>query len=1219
MKYWNNQKLVMETAISRVYSVTDSDKNKYILKIIKSEYMSKFKTIEKTLKPFISLKDDSICKVISVERVNDELHIVLEYIEGKPLSEVELNKGNIIPLFLKIANAVKILHRNNLLHLDLKPENIMVTKSGVKLIDFDMASSLSDNELIESEFNGSVIYTSPEQCDNTMSVDRKSDIYSLGLILLGMLSGKLAYSDSSITEIISYHLSGIIDHVKPNLDAIDSDYREIILKAITLDPTQRYLKIEDIITAIESVLSHETETTEEEDYDDEVIQRYIDMHKNGDTLEALNELDELLNETDNPFEVLNTIITIREEQPDNRLLQYYSRLGNLYLRTTIIDYALKPFTKATMLAEKLDNPEYILTANDDLAWFFLRVNEIEKSRTISLSMIDFAEKQSLPKYKIKAVGMLANSYLEAREYDKGKEILSNQVKLYLEIGNKFGLASTYSNIGLCERNTGHLKSAENYYLKALQIGEELESERITAICYSSLGTTYNLMGNYDKSIEFHKKRIEMELAQNNLRGLSFGYSSIANSYNAKGDYEQALKYYKLQFQVDSKQNNIIQLIACYYNQATVYYKLNQFSIAESFLNKAIEESEENELWDKRLFYLTLRASIYENQGRYDEALKLSKELLKEADKYNLQDVTFEASLTHARTAFNMKDNFELRQNALLILMNELTRTEHDSYKMEYCRCIYQLTGSEFHRQMAVQLLKQFNNDTPSLIWENGIRELENSSNTKQIDTELLIHSMVKLMSPETANDELLSYLTMSTEADNCRIVTYNREEDIIENSIISKNLESEDLDFSTGIIKEAVESMKPILISNAVNTDKFKTNESILGKSFLSVITIPLLLSNSIVGALYLDRRNIAKGVFTVADESKAQRIGAILLPILRGFLSKQSQTSEELIRRKTGFVGNSELMYALYKKIATSAQAEAPILITGESGTGKEITARAIHNLSRRNKGPFVTINCATIPEHLAESELFGYVKGAFTGAITNRKGVFETAKGGSLFLDEVGELPSMLQAKLLRAIENNEITPLGSEKNLKTDVRIISATNRDLQSEVSDNKFRNDLYFRLNVFDVKVPALRKHKEDISLIAESFLQYFCNKYGKKSKGFSHGAMEYLINQDYRNNNVRELRNLIEKGVVNSSSEFPITVSNLLGEETNKELLKLKSEALELSGIDSLDDAVAKFEVKIIEQILNETDWNKSKTANRLRISRPRIDRVIKKHGLKKR
>ncbi|MBN2830125.1 MAG: sigma 54-interacting transcriptional regulator, partial [Candidatus Cloacimonetes bacterium] len=946
---------------------------------------------------------------------------------------------------------------------------------------------------------------------------------------------------------------------------------------------------------------------------------FLELHKKGKTTQAIRELEILLNR-DNSIPALNTIIAIFKEQPTEQLLKYYSRLGNIYLSAGDITLAEEPFSSAVSLAIMLNNPIAILDANDDLAWFYLRINEIDKSQELCKKMILFAEEHNLMTQKVRATGMLANAYLEGREYKEAKQILIEQVKLYEQLNDPKGLAGSLTNLGLCERCIGKLNSSEEYYLKALTVAIDNKLSSNEAVCYSSLGIVANLQSNHDKAIAYFEKKIEMESAINNLPGLSIGYSNIANSYNAKGDYNKALEFYHKQIDVDKKQNNILGLLQGYFNQATVYFKLNHFEVAETFLDKAIAMTEEHDLTSKKLFYSTLKASILQRKGAYEAALKLSGELIEAGKKEEIEDVIYEASLTFARTAFDMKEDVELRQRALLNIMEQLTTTESQSFQMEYNRCIYQLTGSVFHKMQALKLLNDFQKESPSPLWLNAISELELAEqNNYHLDTELLIRSLVKLMNPESANMELLNHLTIASNADNCRIVTYNRDEDIIEASIVNTELAETDLDFSTGIIREAVKAKKSILIRNAVDTDRFRTNESILGKSFLSVITVPLFLSSSIIGALYLDRRNIAKGVFTEADEQRVMKIGEILLPLLRTIVSRHELDSRTIMREKSSFIGNSKVMLKLYSTIITAAKADAPVLISGESGTGKEVTAKALHNLSLRAKGPFVSINCAAIPEHLAESELFGYEKGAFTGAMTSRKGMFELSQKGTLFLDEIGELPLMLQAKLLRAIENSEITPLGSEKTVKIDVRVISATNRDLSRDVADKKFRNDLFYRLNVFNVNLPPLREHKEDIPPLAEYFLSSFARHYNKPDNGFSQSAVDYLISLDYVRNNVRELRNLIEKAFVHAPENYPVTAGILQGKELIQEQHSPAVISADYTHIDTLDNALADFEAKLIEKTLNETGWNKSQTAKLLQTSRPRIDRVIKKYNLEKR
>ncbi|RKX63055.1 MAG: sigma-54-dependent Fis family transcriptional regulator, partial [Thermodesulfobacteriota bacterium] len=231
----------------------------------------------------------------------------------------------------------------------------------------------------------------------------------------------------------------------------------------------------------------------------------------------------------------------------------------------------------------------------------------------------------------------------------------------------------------------------------------------------------------------------------------------------------------------------------------------------------------------------------------------------------------------------------------------------------------------------------------------------------------------------------------------------------------------------------------------------------------------------------------------------------------------------------------NSQMkkIYELAKKVAPSSST---ILILGESGTGKEVLAKYIHFCSKR-KGPFVTINCAAIPEELLEAELFGYEKGAFTGAIKSKPGKFEIANKGTLFLDEIGDLSLKLQAKLLRVIQEKQVERLGSDHSIKVDVRILAATNKDLEKEVQEGRFREDLFFRLNVIPIKLPPLRERKEDIPLLTQFFLKRICEREGIEEKKFTSQAIKALLNYPWPGN-IRELENFIERVVILSENNI---------------------------------------------------------------------------------
>jgi DNA-binding NtrC family response regulator len=245
-------------------------------------------------------------------------------------------------------------------------------------------------------------------------------------------------------------------------------------------------------------------------------------------------------------------------------------------------------------------------------------------------------------------------------------------------------------------------------------------------------------------------------------------------------------------------------------------------------------------------------------------------------------------------------------------------------------------------------------------------------------------------------------------------------------------------------------------------------------------------------------------------------------------------------LRRQLGessLVGRSPALRALQQAIARLAPIPSTVLILGESGSGKELVARDLHRLGQSAAGPFVAINCAALPEQLIESELFGHEKGAFTGAVASRKGAFEAAEQGTLFLDELGELPLAMQAKLLRALEERKVTRLGGNRPLAVTARVVAATNRDLEAEVAAGRFRQDLLYRINAHQIHVPALRDRREDIPVIAEKFLADLCDRFGMRRKRLAGEASALLMAYDWKKNNVRELRNAIERMIIASDGE----------------------------------------------------------------------------------
>jgi transcriptional regulator with GAF, ATPase, and Fis domain len=403
------------------------------------------------------------------------------------------------------------------------------------------------------------------------------------------------------------------------------------------------------------------------------------------------------------------------------------------------------------------------------------------------------------------------------------------------------------------------------------------------------------------------------------------------------------------------------------------------------------------------------------------------------------------------------------------------------------------------------------------------------------------------------------------------------------------------------------------------------SSESLLGASIRSTIGVPLWKGDRILGVLQVDSRG-APALFATGDVDSLGVLAASAslavanARLIRRLLSAEQQLKKEnqflkgRERARTGevrLIGDSRAMSELLFKLDKVVDTRVSVLIEGETGVGKELIASALHYRSKRRDKLFVAQNCAAFPENLLESELFGHKRGAFTGATDEKKGLFEIADGGTLFLDEIGEMPLALQAKILRVLQEGEIRPIGGTQVKTVNVRIVAATNRNLEQEVSAGRFREDLYYRLKVFPIRVPPLRERREDIPLLAQYFLERYTREIGKPVDGLAQGVLEALSSYDWPGN-VRQLENEVQRLVIQAD---PGTIVSL--DLVSPELRQVEgtiSEAGAAKG--SLKDRVEQVEKFILLEVLREHGNNKTSAAKTLGITREGLHKKLKQLGI---
>jgi len=467
------------------------------------------------------------------------------------------------------------------------------------------------------------------------------------------------------------------------------------------------------------------------------------------------------------------------------------------------------------------------------------------------------------------------------------------------------------------------------------------------------------------------------------------------------------------------------------------------------------------------------------------------------------------------------------------------------------------------------------------------------------------NSLMEDTTPNSLFQSLLKEVVELTEAEKGFIIVL---QDGKRHLAAAHRIGEEDVDvsrISDSIVENVVDTGKPLIVSNATEDKRFGKAKSVVDLRLSSVMCVPLVYRSEMLGVIYLGNDAVQNlfdnGTLALLQVFAAQASMIVHTALMLNELKLSNTNLRKLLAQgnQGEIIGTCADMKSVFKVLRKVAPTDATVLLLGETGTGKDVVATELHRLSNRAEGPFISINCGAIPENLLESELFGHKKGSFTGATVDKVGKFEAANGGTLFLDEIAEMPANLQVKLLRVLQDRIVERVGDLEGRSVDIRIVAATNKDLQQRIQDGAFREDLFYRLNEVPIHLPALRERGDDIVQLAQYFLSQYAAQYDSGARGFSNPCTK-AMKAYYWPGNVRQLQNRVKKAVI-MSDRAQLTPEDMGIGRGDKQHIRPLAEAEEA------------FKIKYIREVLDINDWNKAQTARDLDVDPRTIFRYIEK------
>ncbi|HPR17294.1 MAG TPA: sigma 54-interacting transcriptional regulator, partial [Candidatus Cloacimonadota bacterium] len=941
-------------------------------------------------------------------------------------------------------------------------------------------------------------------------------------------------------------------------------------------------------------------------------------------LEEMEKFDEALEQAAFTSQLADNL-----KEPDRRLkikADVNKTRGQVFYYTNEWNKAEQEFVDAEKLYMKLDDTEGLAAVYNNLGVLKVFHGDLNSAEILYMKSLQYEQER----YNLFGISVCYSNlgYLfdDRSDYKKALHYLNEALKIHKLLNDRNRMTFTYINIGKTYMDNGKYKKADEAFNNSLQISIEFNLYKNVISSLNDLGALYFRSGDFTKAIDYYEQAIKKSKDHNFSEGICRAYINLGELFAKRGEYNLALDFY-------AKAKELLSVIAdefiraeLYGNMGSVLTQLHKFKEAYAYLVESFDYFKGIDYRDKILegaqnhaLYFIMTRNLESANYYLDQAMKIAEEMQND----------FQMGKCYYIYAMIDREDIDKAIEDLKKAIEKFVKTNND---FELAMANYEYAALLLEKEDWEQALQILNDNRKLIQRFEAIKFLEkndlliqkiNSKYEKELkeskQQETLLNKFYEITQQlnsitdfdvllETALDKLVDF----AEADGGVFVLYNNK--LVKDAweyLIMNNFSNQDADFS--VIMDVVQNTFAEGVSKNYKQPHF-------APKFNNIISYPLSVRNERKGVICLFTKR-SSHYFTEKMYNLISALCNQIVVIVENISFENLQKTHEGIREElaaantfTNIIGKSEKMQEIFRMIEKIKNAPTTVLLEGASGTGKELIARAIHYSSNRRNKQFVAQYCGALPETLLESELFGHVKGAFTGATHDKKGLFEVADGGTFFLDEIADISLSTQAKLLRFLQEGEIKRVGSTNTQKLDVRVICATNVSLREKVEKGEFRLDLLYRLNVIRIEVPSLAERKSDIPLLAVHFLDSYCRKLDKKVNGITDEAMKYLMNYDWPGN-IRQLENEIERAVTLAEPNSSIHASDL-----SEEIFRFQDnqETVQMLEKKSLKDAVEDLEKQMILNVLEETDWNQTQAAKKLGLSRQGLIKKLQRYQLER-